>query len=84
MERARAFHWTAHCQSAFEELRHRLSTVPVLAHPNFSHPFILDTDASDTGIGAVLSQIDDNGMERVVAYGSRVLIKPKRWYCVTR
>ena len=83
-ERARAFHWTADCQSAFEELRHHLSTAPVLAHPNFSRPFILDTDASDTGIGAVLSQIDDNGMERVVAYGSRVLSKPERRYCVTR
>ena len=83
-EHARAFHWTAHCQSAFEELRHRLSSAPVLVHPNFSHLFILDTDASDTGIGAVLSQIDDNGMERVVVYGSRVLIKPKRQYCVTR
>ena len=82
--RARAFHWTADCQSAFEELRHHLSTAPVLAHPNFSRPFIIDTDASDTGIGAVLSQIDDNGMERVVAYGSRVLSKPERRYCVTR
>ena len=83
-ERTRSFFWAADCQSAFEELRHSLSTAPVLAHPDFSRSFILDTDASNTGIGAVLSQIDDSGKERVVAYGSRVLSKPERRYCVTR
>ena len=46
-------------------------------------PFILDTDASDTGIGGVLSQADGEGRERVIAYGSR-LLKPERQYCVTR
>ena len=42
--------------------------------------FTLDTDASDTGIGAV---IGDNGKEHVIAYGSRLLTKPERRYCVT-
>ena len=79
MERTRSFHWTADCQSAFKELQHRLSTTPVLAYPYFRHPFILDTDASDTGIGAVLSQIDEKGMKRVVVYSSHVLSKPKWW-----
>lgn len=83
-ERTKSFLWTADCQSAFEELRHRLSTAPVLAHPDFSRAFILDTDASNTGIGAVLSQIDEGGAERAVAYGSRLLSKPERRYCVTR
>ena len=45
--------------------------------------FVLDTDASDTGIGAVLSQVDDQGNERVIAYGSRLPSKPEQCYCVT-
>ena len=83
-ERTATFDWTDECQAAFDELRRRLTSTPVLAYPNFTRQFILDTDASDTGIGAVLSQVDDEGRERVVAYGSRLLTKPERRYCVTR
>ena len=83
-ERRVNFKWNDACQSAFEELRKCLSTPPILAFPDFSREFILDTDASDCGIGGVLSQVDDNGLERVIAYGSRTLSKPERQYCVTR
>ena len=41
-------------------------------------------DASDYGVGGVLSQIQDDGRERVIAYGRRVLSKAERRYCVTR
>ena len=60
-----------------------LITAPILAHPDFSKPFILDTDASDQAIGAVLAQRFDN-KERVVAYASRTLMKTEHKYCVTR
>ena len=60
-----------------------LTTAPILAHPDFSQPFILDTDASDLAIGSVLSQKIDN-KERVLAYASRTLSKAERKYCVTR
>ena len=83
-ERTNRFCWDDKCQRAFDELRRALTSAPVLAFPDFSRPFVLDTDASDAGIGAVLSQADDEGRERVVAYGSRLLSKPERRYCVTR
>ena len=83
-ERAAQFTWTNDCQEAFDKLCKCLCSAPVLAYPDFSRQFILDTDASDGGIGAVLSQADDEGQERVIAYGSHVLTKAERWYCVTR
>ena len=77
------FNWIKECAEAFEKLKQMLITAPILAHPDFSKPFILDTDASDHAIGAVLSQkVDDK--ERVVAYASRTLTKTERKYCVTR
>ena len=83
-EKGAQFKWTAECERAFQQLRNLLTSTPVLAHPDFNRPFILDTDASDTGVGAVLSQVDEEGRERVVAYASRLLSKPERNYCVTR
>ena len=59
-------------------------TAPTLAFPNYKQPFILDTDASDVGIGAVLSQSQADGSESVIAHGSRTLFRPERRYCVTR
>ena len=56
---------------------------PILALPDCIKPLILDTDASDTGIGAVLSQVVD-GKEQVISYASRTLSNAERKYCVTR
>ena len=83
-EKKTAFKWTSECQTAFEHLKRCLTSAPTLAMPNWSQPFIIDTDASDVGIGAVLSQVDQEGTEHVIAYGSRVLSKAERNYCVTR
>ena len=83
-ERTATFSWMSECQKAFDTLRQQLCSAPILAYPDFTRQFILDTDASDVGIGAVLSQVDEEGRERVVAYGSRALTKPERRYCVTR
>ena len=82
-EKGANFIWTSECQDAFTQLKEKLTTAPVLAHPDFSKPFLLDTDASKESIGAVLSQVVD-GYERVIAYGSRTPTKPERRYCVTR
>ena len=68
------FVWTSECQSSFQTLKPLLSTAPVLAYPDFTAEFIFDTDASNHGIGAVLSQVKD-GVEHPVAYASRTLTK---------
>ena len=82
-ERGREFVWTLECETAFATLKNRLSSAPILSFPDFSKPFLLDTDASQEGIGAVLSQISD-GNEHVIAYASRTLSKAERKYSVTR
>ena len=76
--------WTIKCQHAFDILRACLVSSPVLSYPDYSRRFVLDTDASDTGIGAVLSQTKDDGSEVVTAYASCSLSRPERRYCVTR
>ncbi len=77
------FIWDLKCQHAFEELKKVLIDSPILSYPRTEGKFILDTDASNIGIGSVLSQMQD-GQERVIAYFSKVLSKPERNYCVTR
>ena len=77
-----SFMWTKSCDAAFTSLKRSLTTAPVLAYPDFSVSsggFILDTDASKVAIGAVLSQMQD-GEERPIAFGSRVLTKAERNY----
>ena len=76
---SRGFHWGPSCQQAFEILKKKLTSSPILAYPDFSLPFLLQTDASDTAIGAVLSQVQE-GQEHVIAYWSRRLDKPERNY----
>ncbi|GBN30436.1 Retrovirus-related Pol polyprotein from transposon 297 [Araneus ventricosus] len=64
-------------------LKQALTSAPILTYPRIDKDFILDTDASNEGIGAVLSQNIGNE-ERVIAYFSKSLGKPERNYCVTR
>jgi hypothetical protein len=75
--------WTPAQQEAFDQLKQALATAPVLKFPVKGAPYILDTDASNTGIGGVLSQIVD-GREMVLGYMSKSLSSAERNYCVTR
>lgn len=66
--------WSSECEAAFVILKKALCGAPVLSNPNFGREFILQTDASDRGVGAVLSQVGEDKLERPVAYFSRKLL----------
>lgn len=83
VEKGKRFQWTDDCQRAFDQLKASLITAPVLAYPDPSKPFILDTDARGVGVGAVLSQ-EEGGHEQVVAYASRALTKQEQKYATTK
>jgi deoxyuridine 5'-triphosphate nucleotidohydrolase len=86
------FEWTLDAQVAFEVLKKKLCEEPILARPDFTKPFILQTDACKTGLGAVLCQklpvTNDKGetvlKERVICYGSVGTNKHQRNYSATK
>ena len=67
--------WNIRCNDSFEALKSICSECPVLAYADYTKPFVLHTDASTTGLGAVLYQKQEDGKERVIAYASRTLNK---------
>lgn len=73
--------WGTPQQEAFNTIRQKLMSPPILAFPDYSRPFILHTDASMSGLGAVLYQETD-GREQVIAYASRGLSKSESRYPV--
>ena len=77
------FIWPDAARKAFYQLKELFATTPVLSYPNEDDPFILDTDASNDSIGAVLSQVHD-GREVPLAFASNSLSKTQRNYCTTK
>lgn len=75
--------WNEKAEKAFTEIKTKLSTEPVLASADFEKEFTLQTDASDIGIGGVLTQKDDNNHEHVIAYYSKKLTKAEQKYTTT-
>ena len=73
--------WGTACQLAFDTLKQKLTTPPILAYPDFSSTFLVYSDASDTAIGGLLGQIQRN-KEVVISYWSRQLTKAERNYSV--
>ena len=72
------FNWTEQCQKAFNLLKQKLTEAPILAYPNFYNGFILETDASCSGLGAIPSQVQEDGHVHPVSYASRAL-SPAEW-----
>ena len=78
------FAWDENCELAFQTLKEKLSSDPVvLSYPNNEGTFVLDTDASLCGIGGVLSQVQENGQEKVISFVSNTLSKTQQNYCTT-
>ncbi|CAF3775116.1 unnamed protein product [Rotaria sp. Silwood1] len=71
--------WNADCTVAFNTLKERLISPPIMQSPNFSFPFILELDACEYGIGCVLTQEYEN-RKYVIAYASRTLSIAERNY----
>ena len=74
------FIWEDSHQDASLTLKAHLCSAPILAYPKFEKPFILQTDASNVGLGAVLAQLDTDGNERVVSYASHTLTPLEKNY----
>jgi len=77
------FIWDDRCRHAFETLKFRLCSAPVLATPTPEGDYVLDVDASTNGAGAILHQYQD-GQFRVIGYASRLFNTAERSYCTTR
>ena len=72
--------WTDDCEVAFQKLKELCSNTPLLAYPDYRQKFKLYTDASESGLGAVLTQTKEDNLERPVAYTSRTLSKSEQNY----
>ena len=81
-EKDRRYEWSEEQQVAFNQLKALLTSALVLQSSRFNRQFVMQTDASDNGIGAVLLQEID-GQERVLEFASRVLTPAERNYSVT-
>ena len=73
--------WGEEEQKSFDTLKYLCFQAPILAYPNYKLPFILHTDSSLEGLGAVLYQVQ-NGVKRVIAYASRNVSKTEMKYPV--
>ena len=77
------FVWTEECAHSFQTLKEKLTSAPILSYPSFEKRFVLETDASIAGLGAVLSQSQEDGLLHPVAYASRSLMSAERNYSIT-
>jgi ribA/ribD-fused uncharacterized protein len=75
--------WTEKEQKSFNDLKTALTTSPVLGYPDINKEFILYTDASNVGMGYILAQLNEQGVEHVINFGSRKLRDAETRYSIT-
>ena len=74
------FQWNGKIHSAFLDLKSCLTTAPVLAFPDFDSPFVVETDAFTSALGAVLAQKREDGRFHSVQYASRTMTAAEENY----
>ena len=75
------FQWTDECDTAFNTLKQKLSSEPVLAFPKLGEPFVVEVDASDYAVGGVLAQLGNDNDLHPVAYMSIALNPSQQNWC---
>jgi hypothetical protein len=83
LQKNRPFKWDTAQENAFRKLKELITTAPILAHPDFDKPFILYTDASKEGVGAILAQEQDDGRIHPIQFVSHRNNKAERNYPIT-
>ncbi|GES74586.1 enzymatic polyprotein, putative [Rhizophagus clarus] len=79
----RKVEWKKEYEETFELLKEKLMNYPILQHPNFEKEYILMTDISGYGLGAVLAQLNEENKEIVIAYASKTLNETQMKYGIT-
>lgn len=74
--------WSMECQTAFKKLKRLFAAEPVLKHPDLDKSFIIEVDASDVALGAVLLQKNQQGLLQPFAYISKKLFDTEHWWAV--
>ena len=77
------FLWSVDCETAFDQLKGQLTQAPVLAYPHFGKDFLLETNASGVGLGAMLSQKQEDGTIRRITFVSRTLQPHEKNYGIS-
>ena len=72
--------WDKYCETAFQKLKTLCSETPIHTYADYNKTFCLQADASEKGLEAVLYQMQDDGMTRVIAYAGRTLSKSEKIY----
>ena len=78
MKKKKLVEWDEQCQKAFDALKYLCTSTPILAYADYKRDFQLHTDACERGLGGVLYQKDENGLQRVIGYASQSLSHTER------
>ena len=79
-KKKQAIKWKEDCEESFQKLKQLCSSTSIFTYADYSKPFKLHTDACSLGLGAVLLQTNEDGLDRVIVYASRTLSKSERKY----